>query len=61
VDLKASTVDYSGNPVSEEDRITMLLSGMGVQDHKEFDVDIFDQIECGQQFNWDKPPLVSFV
>lgn len=61
VDLKASSVDHSGNPVSHEDKITLLLAGMGVQDHKGFDIDILDQIETGEDNQWDQPPKVKYL
>lgn len=58
VDIKATSVDHSGNEISEEDRIALLLSGIGVQDSKEFDTDVFNQIERGEDFEWDKIPKV---
>lgn len=61
VDLKASDVDHSGNPIAEEDKTALLLAGMGVKDAKEFNIDILDQVITGEDYAWDKPPMVSGV
>jgi hypothetical protein len=58
VDLKASDVDHSSNPISAEDQTALLLSGMGVKEPKEFNVDVIDQIQRGESFQWDKAPKV---
>lgn len=59
VDLKSSPVDHSGNPISQEDQTALFLSGMGVKEAKDFDVDIINQIDRGDNYEWDKPPKVS--
>jgi hypothetical protein len=59
VDPTATDVDHSNNPINKEDEIALLLSGMGANDHKYFDKDIFDSIDKGIDHEWDRPAKVS--
>lgn len=61
VDIKASTVDHSGNPITKEDQAALLLSGMGVKDHKDFNVDILDLVDRGETYQWDRKPMVRLL
>jgi hypothetical protein len=59
VDPSATDIDHSSNPINKEDVIALLLSGMGANDHKYFDKDIFDSIDKGIDHEWDRPAKVS--
>jgi len=59
VDPSAKEVDHTNNPIDKDDEIALLLSGMGANDQKNFDKDIFDSIDKGADYIWDKPAKVS--
>jgi hypothetical protein len=59
VDPSAKEVDHTNNPIDKDDEIALLLSGMGANDQKNFDKDIFDSIDKGTDYIWDKPAKVS--
>jgi len=59
VDPSAKDVDHTKNPIDKNDEIALLLSGMGAENQKYFDKDIFDNIDKGIEYQWDKPPIVS--
>lgn len=58
VDLKATTMDHSGNPINKEDQAALLLSGMGVKEQGDFNVDMLDLVNRGESYEWDKKPKV---
>lgn len=60
VDPKASVVDYSGNPISQEDEAALLLTGLGADSTSNFGQDLLDGIERGLDYQWDKPPMVRY-
>ena len=59
-DAKAADGDHSGNDVSEEDQTLMALVGLkGNDDDYNEDDMLFQQLERGKDYSWDKPPIVS--
>lgn len=60
-DAKAHSVDHSGNPVSEEDQDIMFLAGLKANDEFDPDDAIFQNLEKGVDYAWDKPAMVRIM
>ena len=55
---KSSSVDHTGNPVSEED--TTLMTLVGLKESHEYDADtiLLANLDRGKEHTWDEPPKV---
>lgn len=58
VDPKATEADHSGNPITKEDEIALILAGLGTKNNQSINIDVFDRLDFGYDFSWDKPPKV---
>jgi hypothetical protein len=55
---KAQEGDHTGNVVAEDDEELMLLVGLKNGDEYDFDDALFQQLDKGLSFEWDKPAKV---
>jgi len=58
---KSSSVDHSGNPVTQEDYDLMTLAGLNGTGNEETDKELVHRLERGDSYEWDKPPKVRHI
>lgn len=59
-DPKATNVDHTGNPISSDDQDLIELLGLKGTPHEDEDTRLIQQMDRGLDFDWGKPPKVSY-
>lgn len=59
-DPKSSDIDHTGNPISDDDKALIELLGLKGTTHEDDDALLIKQMNKGLDFNWSKPPKVSY-